>query len=1120
MAGAGTYNVGYGKDFGTITEALAALVADQGTTPFAATQRIVFHDSYLKENVVVPSTLVPTSSYKLVITTYNNRYSYWQPTHTYDTALTIADIDYVQVENFFIANPKFGILINRSDNITINGVEILDASSAAIKIEDCNKIVICNTAIKGARNALVINSSKNIVVVYSSIGSGLNTPLSGPVSGKAVSVSWDYNTYTTETPDSTNKILYLFNSIIYSGITQDGCITYGYGTEKFVEADGNIYSAASSTIGYLFTYVNSVSYFTYIEDLPKLRILTGQDENSITDYVPGVSSKDGVTRGVDEAGVHYGNLSDAFKEYIAKGLKRSAVAGRLPSWVDSTIFEEDIDGDERGDGETPGPKGYTSASDYNLFLDFVGNTSEQPSDYESGVDRAVRAIDSNIVKIIPEINDGYFYIKDKRYYLYGNKVFDYLEDMTWFIVELDDYYTVLNAYMFQTGEELGEQETDFIQQGKTVYVRCNIDDMNNLLLYNHQIRLFVSKKEYDVHVQGINETRYSEYYDLYKLDKRFFFRVNPVEGSPVVVTDSEIETSAEQSIVPFIYGMAYDEYSGKTELLLEGNKNLFIEPHFSGLKDWGTEGDTYASTSYGLMGSPYKVVAADGEIILQDTLYKKKDENLMLSFYLNDKSRGTIKVKTIVYDNEDEEYSVEETSIGLAGSSTDTWKRYALLGTIEDDVESDFSIISPDHDLGTFSIKIQDNDIATKIKFQILSQGSSTSEIDCLMATETNILEKYSGLSEYITVEYESSEERVRHESPLGLSPIVNAQNSGFLAIRNLRAEIFGSYPATATTLNDYSRSFRAELPWAKVGGPSKYHNLEEDYLYECPAKFNEITETEQTSIPSAIETIPHSVTLSNTNKSKVSIKIRDQYNNPSKHEDVTCELYNEYSKYPGMICLREMSIPSKYGTTVIAETDTAGNIDLLLEGPDEEFFTTFTTSEIVGRMVETLYPVDPYLYGNPRIYNPIDGTYLDIQGDRLTEEHTASVVDNRNVVTLDYYPKVDSIEVRVSNTSEYDCLLQESIDQNITKDEYYVDYSNKKIKYHKDRDDSVQVEYDKQLVYNTTYNSKDAMYLEQELVDILSSDMILLHNTAAELSISCKGVEKIIDITILQNDI
>lgn len=1162
MSGSGNYTVGGKTGYQTIQAALDQLWSDQGSTPFTATQTITIYPvetlstyqdpsltepAYTKNNrfsgCTIPEGLQPTSTYRLVIKSGVPRTSaeserpvlYGKVGNTYEwCGIYVNGVDYVDILDLDIREFKSGTIFYNADYGRVISCSYYKNDFYGLQFFESDRCAVINTAMQASTICASLVASKEIVFIHNAFNTGIGAQRF------CLSAEWYVEHHGPL--DQSTPIYYAYNNTFHANsggipvlLSLDVIKTLGH-------LDGNVYSTLESRLADLYYTVEGIRKDSFVESMTEWRRITTSEGNSSFYRLNSTAVS-------STAGLLYEDSDSIFN----RGLALDVVKSNLPAWFVTEVLDDDADDNPRDDTgtPTPGPTEVTTGDDYDIFTDFLEATSDISVDDDKiyGVDRAVRQLELGVDKWLPTVNAGFFYCGDSAYYLYASKYARYLKDFTWSRVELPSNMEIKDVGILDTSECDDATPVAWFSRGKTVWANHGSAAISKPI--SESVRVYGKTQTWDSSEQAFHSTYVTEEFSIKDSPVDFFLFPVPQQGGPVVITDDTLlpDTSAadrtDRTILPLEYNYRWDDELQKARLVLQGATNLFENPHFHVSETSSGHGTIPSAWEFGSMHvvcgeqtnddtvvgryrTRIMVAESNQHAFRQHVVRHDHDKDLVISWYMrSDSTVPVVPVITTFYDDGNV-FSEQELDV-FNSSPEDTsdihWSRYAV--HCKADPDSVLKGYSLAHTLvGEADLRTVNNKTSSKVLFELRSQGGGTSEFDAFMAFEGDYVPRYAGLEycDFITVEYDSSDTGIHIVDDLSISPILNPQHSGFLVIGPVPIKDLDTsvVEEVHTTLSDsYAPARLRCVPWSKIDGPNKLRPVAEDIFglesYGLPREVGL-----QPTVPTArlIEVYPDPIQVSQGLRAAFHVRVTDSTGNPYAHKDVSVSSNDEDGYYVGWLGLKEMGSVSKVGASVSTKSDPSGSVDVTFAAADKLILAqAFGTSDLYpSSKVNTYYRPSITNHANPTLYRTQTYEEISTVGDVTSEVFTAAEDGNLLKRTLLRKPAFGTVELKVDGTSDLSIDLFETISPDVDDNEFHVDYATGVVSYKNIRSSNAQATYVPRLIWVDT-SDPAALQFDQDLVNLITSDMIVQYDVRSSLLVEAGGLEHEVEIILMNPD-
>ena len=571
------YLVGPNQTHKEVQDAINALFLAQGTTEFTEQHNItIVEDGVYSAFQIGPvQKFKPTSTNRLIISAANGILPIIDATKTqmlnasFMNGCLINDgVSYITLRRMYFRGFQKGIVIGPNcHNVIVEKNVILSTENTGIWIYQSDRAQVINNIIFNAKYGIVTTLVKDLAVIYNTV-----------FNDQFVSSDTDTCLYVELQKDRGNGVLdygkaTIFNNIFYSMtgrallINQRDLTNLQSDFNNFYAPNGSIATVREELSG---GTVNLVE----IEDLLSWRSQTNMDSLSISDDPVFIVQN----TNVESSSIDL-NLLAASPCISAAKLLCGDPTNDLDTYIDDSLLCTDILGKDRGSAPTIGANeisvaegfyGTTVGTDVNLQN--IGVPACAEGAVLSHIDAVSEQYQSSVSCWVPQIKSGYFYVREKPYYLYADKKGRTLKELRQTIFTMPrpihdvvlhvsgksvtglEYYEVYGDKFLLKHKDLDiTSEADIISvQGKiSVWSNDNQEFANRDIVYRFRI------------MDG---------------EKRYVFPEEPKDAAPIVVTDDTVRPLDPAEFLP------YEFYTEKSEdgVFLEfyQNQNMILNSQF------------------------------------------------------------------------------------------------------------------------------------------------------------------------------------------------------------------------------------------------------------------------------------------------------------------------------------------------------------------------------------------------------------------------------------------------------------------------------------------------------------------------------------------------------------
>ena len=603
MSGIGNYLTGPGQPFLTIQDAIDQLIADQGTSPFTAAQRITVTDSGVYEPFRIESdALTPTSNFRLIIEggqgslpVISGRKN---PSKSGVGALIGNNVPYVTVRRMFFRDLIKGVVFGvNSHRAIVNQCMFVECGNVSVWFYQADECILANSILVNCDHGLVTTKVRSVVAIHNTFFNDSK-------------ISRDrkktYCLFPELQDDRGNGVadtglIYLYDNIICSK-ADFGILLYEKDVKNLVSDWNDWYCpnpVGSDTVGGGVAEIREalangivnrefVRAFHTTDSAPSdvsWRLRTEQDSNSVADdpgFIKPSSDKNGAKIDL--------NLLPS-SPILGKG----KLGYSLPAWVDGTIPYYDFNTSPRLTN-TPAIGAFESCISTDFLASSVFGDTSNPTQQVDGAppavldacgDSTVTPIDKAIAHYAqavpvwqPRVHLGPFHAKDDGYHLFVKKKTVYIREIQRTSFPLSALTTRVGAKVLIAGRDVTDTVVWWIDGYVFTVAHSGIEGINETT---------------EVELQGYQRTWNSAADQFGTLFVKHRWRIvdgvqsfvlpdNPVLGEPIVITDDLLapgnELALRQEFRP-----VYDPDRDETKIEFAGPRNLWPNPDFSYL-DW------------------------------------------------------------------------------------------------------------------------------------------------------------------------------------------------------------------------------------------------------------------------------------------------------------------------------------------------------------------------------------------------------------------------------------------------------------------------------------------------------------------------------------------------------
>lgn len=1031
------YYVGVSKKYASIQEAVDAVVIDIGYNTFSSQVEIII-DSGIYKNFYIPSSsFLPTSLNRLIIRGEKQGEVIIEGGESVGDSYGIkieSSNPYVTIKNIEIRNFYIGIYVDTgSDYCVIDGCLIKTCANAGVLARYNDNLSLYNNIILDGDFGVAAINIKNISIVHNTIfnSNKFATNRSEHQACLLLSMADNFGNGTLDTGTA-----WIRNNIFYN-ISQYAVIFYreDLGNE-LINSDYNDYVTNTDKLILVLEKGSSQAP----EEFRSLQLFRSQ----FNIEMHGLSiDPEFIVKAAGSNNYYQLDLSLLAHSPIKDQAQQlSPSPSSIPIWIDLSYVYSDFYGTSRPVSE----KGSIGAvqSLYNLN---IKNSPNDMPDYSKCISDPYQGIIDkfNDDLYYPVIKSGFFFIEEKKYYLYSNKQCYKLKDCAVseffipgkFLAETIEIYNGVNKLSSDSFDIKGNilsiwhSKIEELNENTRFIVKCKTR------FYSNQKFLY-SDVEYNFIVKNGN--------------LRILLPEPAVmNGAPVIITDDtaslyDTEENSHQTY-SIIYNHIYDQY----EIEFDKYKNLINNSAFWNRDndkplDWSQTNHVYltgiADGNLPISSDKFVCLPFSGESnYIYQNIHTKNYSGELDSYRLSFSAfgSGSIEVGLRSYDLNNNLQS----SKSIIGHLTNEFDRYALyIGEIENTVTG----VNFINTIGSFVLK--ENTSSIDIEFKSIN---SNVYLDAIQLTKGSLDTRYKkkiDLNNW-SIEYEGSESGFYNAKDLVLSPLFNYNLNGFISINNMEASRFDeNAPSNASILNEYNWFYGRKYisPWGRLYGRDKLKEVPLDFNYELSGKgeffYSPVTSIRQSK---EIQIFPTYLTsIQNGNGEYGHIQIYDEYENPMPNKPIEVYIYDTAGKYPGILESFEYGLCTFRGVGYSGKTDSAGMYHFKWTPPssNDVSFISSIQGYSGNNYIDTKYRISIKNYSNPTLTD-LSGNNIELSETGYFSGRFYPVNQGKyNYVYLPYYPVYNSVYLYYNGIE-----LSETKDLNPGNEEFYVIPLDKKIK-------------------------------------------------------------------------
>lgn len=987
--------------------------------------------------------------------------------------------------------------------------------NVGVFFEQCTEAQALQNIVINGDYGIVCRLTKSAAVIHNTIFQ--NGAISTDV-GKSISCIWaelanDYGGGLTDKGtlhllgnvgwNTSGKCLTLFSS----DLEVPGCLVSNF--NDWVVGDPDNFIAVEDNAFYLGTDASPRVTYKSLSDWKAL----GYDASSISrdpKFISAVKIKKAKNTGFS-IDLNVLPVSPVLGVVPSFAFNSAAATTWLPSYVDSAQFTSDIlkkpraqNGTAIGANDKPSTSGYFGQDVFSDPLDLDIAKS-------CGVDPFADVLFKSLELWYPKIKTGYFYSREREYYLYSKKKTAYIGELA-------------RTKFFLPGKIALNKDIKVTVSGKEV-TSDYYDIVNDeFILYHKDLNVITGEEEVEL-AASISTWKgdqfiYNEVLYRFKVNEgetRYYLTEDYNSSGPVVVTDDWSYTTDSDYISNREYSVYFDKQEQKSEIEFANHSNRLLNSEFSyKLVDspmyWEFSGATVVTPSlpYLSVAGPY-VCSITGGGSISKTVVSSTGESYSFSFHARSPGSGDLTYSVEYFDSFYNTLGVVQTG---SVSLTESWKRYSILFNSSGENYDLYVPSVPYPCINLTGLYTPSNTYRMNIS---IGHTESTSYlgpmyIDAVQYEKSTVPSLYHRkvLLNEMTVEYESSDDAYFIDRNLSIAPATNLISDGFIYIPEIPAVAYGgpNIPST-TTLHEWKwpEGRKFVMPWARTKGKDKLRKRVKGLFNIVPDKKPEIVAAVNGyASASDIFLIPKYVStfVGDTNGVGLCIKVLDTDSNPHAMMPIKVSIIDNNLRYPGLLSKRKYGLKQQLSTLITDRTDNAGTVSLTWIPPTKDAGITITDTPSptlssinndVLSFIKTEYPVNLEGFGNILILD-VSGNTLPIHGNPVKEVYTPTYTASTSKVLLKYPIKRGSVKV-TANNKEY----KEAPINLLDDDQFFIDYENSIIVI-PGRLDRVTVEYIPSYVYVGSADPYKIIVYHNKVFGSYSNKITVGYNFSVKLEV------------------
>jgi hypothetical protein len=559
-----------------VQQAISQLVLDQGSNTFTEEQSIVIVEHGIYAAFIIPeNVLKPTALYRLTIGAANgilpiiDFYKTQVMTGSFTNGCLIGTgTSYVTIRRMYFRGFQKGIVTGPNcHNLIIEKNVVLSSINVGILIYQSDQAQIINNMVFNAKYGIVTTLVKDIAIIYNTV-----------FNDQLASTDTDTCLYLELQKDRGNTWLdhgkaTVINNLLYT-ISGNSILINQRDLSNLQSNFNNIYSLSGNVAKVREVLSSGAVSETFIETLATWRATTLNDMLSISqDPVFIVQNTQVNSSSIDL------NLLPSSPCILMGKLLCGDPTNDLDDYIDDSLLCADILGKNRGSAPTIG------ANEISVADGFYGTTVETSPDLQnadsiectiggalSHIDAVSEQYQSSVDCWMPEIKSGFFFVREKPYYLYAKKSAYTLSALrqTIFIMPRPISYPVI----YVSGKKVTDINSYEILGDKFLLKHKGLDITSeaDVISIQGKVRLWSSDHQ--------KFTLRDVVYRFRMRDgiKRYVFPEEPKDAGPVVITDDTVALLDSSDMLPYEFYTSYSDEGAR--LNFHQDTNMVLNPQF------------------------------------------------------------------------------------------------------------------------------------------------------------------------------------------------------------------------------------------------------------------------------------------------------------------------------------------------------------------------------------------------------------------------------------------------------------------------------------------------------------------------------------------------------------
>ena len=574
------YFVGPNQLYTEVQDAISQLIFDQGSVEFTEEHNIIISEDGIYAGFFIPENILkPTAINRLVIGAANNILLIIDALKT--QAITGSFINgcsigsgtsYVTIRRMYFRGFQKGISTGPNcHNLIIEKNIVLDSENVGIWIYQSDQAQILNNIVFNAKYGIVTTLVKDVALVYNTV-----------FNDQQASSSTDTCVYIELQKDQGQGVLdhgkaTLFNNLLFT-IAGNTLMINQRDLTNLQSNFNDLYSLNGNVAKIREELSDGSVAVTLVETLTDWRNVTSNNVDSDSYSI----SQDPVfiVQNTDIANSSIDLNMLASSPCIAMGKEVCGdPASELDDYIDDSLLCSDVLGNSRGSAPTIG------ANEMAVAGGFFGATVESDPDLQnidnvecviggvlSHIDAVTEQYQSSVSCWMPEVKSGFFFIREKPYYLYADKKAYTLDAIRQTVFTMPR--EIRSPVLYVSGKQVLTSSSFEIFGDKFVLKHKGLDITSeaDVIAIHGKVRLWSSDHEKFT----LRDVMYR--FRIRDGIKRYIFPEDPKDAAPIVITDDTIRLLDSNSLLPYEFNTAMSPEGVK--LNFHQDSNLALNPQF------------------------------------------------------------------------------------------------------------------------------------------------------------------------------------------------------------------------------------------------------------------------------------------------------------------------------------------------------------------------------------------------------------------------------------------------------------------------------------------------------------------------------------------------------------